>query len=67
MKKILIALALCAAAAQASAATAIWNGQIEWIQTVTYQQAVRCGYNYLGQMFTQVFIASSCPPSIEVQ
>ena len=50
----------------AYAATAYWTGKQEPVQTVTYQQAWRCEYNYNGQMIYEIFM-TSCPSSIEVQ
>lgn len=65
MKKLLI-LALCLASMPAFPATAFWTGQMEIIQTVTYQVGYRCEYSYAGQNFWLVF-TSICPPSTEVQ
>jgi len=65
MKKI-IAIALLSAAASAHAAIATWTGRQEMVTTVTYKQAWRCEYNYLGQKFWRVFEVT-CPSSIEVQ
>ncbi len=48
------------------AATATWTGRQEMVQTVTYQQAWNCEYQYAGQKFWRVF-KNSCPSSIEVQ
>jgi hypothetical protein len=53
-------------AAPAYAATAFFTGRQEMVQTVTYQQAWRCEYNYNGQMIYEIF-QTSCPSSIEVQ
>jgi hypothetical protein len=66
MKKILAGLALTAVLAPAMAATAFFTGRQEQVQTVTYQFAWRCEYNYLGRKFWQIF-TGSCPSSIEVQ
>jgi carbohydrate-selective porin OprB len=67
MKKILAAALLALAASQAFAVTAFWNGQIQFVTTVSYQQGVRCGYTYPGGTVTQVFIGGTCPNQIEVQ
>lgn len=65
MKKI-IALALVAMfATQAFAATAFFTGNQRMVQTVTYQMAWQCEYNYNGRTFTRIF-QGSCPMSIEV-
>ena len=66
MKKAAIGLALAIAASQALAATAFWTGRQEMVQTVTYQSAWNCQYNYAGQTFWRVF-KTSCPSSVEVQ
>lgn len=57
--------ALLAASGQAYAALAFWTGKQEQVQTVTYQMAWRCEYNYNGQLFWKVF-KTSCPSSVEV-
>lgn len=62
---IVLAAALLAAL-PAWAATAIWTGRQEMVQTVTFKMAWRCEYNYNGQMIYQIF-ETSCPSSIEVQ
>jgi heme/copper-type cytochrome/quinol oxidase subunit 2 len=67
MKKSIVALIIfLLAATSVSAATAIWTGRQEQVQTVTYQWAWKCEYNYLGQTFWRIF-QTSCPSSIEVQ
>ncbi len=53
-------------AAPAYAATAYWTGKQEQVQTVTYQMAWRCEYNFNGQLLYFVF-QTSCPSSVEVQ
>jgi hypothetical protein len=65
MKKILIALAFCVAGTQAIAATAYWTGEQQMVQTVTFQTAWRCTYNYNGQYIYQLH-QGSCPQSIQV-
>jgi hypothetical protein len=67
MKKTITAVILILlAATSASAATAFWTGRMVQVQTVTYQMAWNCEYNYAGQTFWRVF-KTSCPSSIEVQ
>jgi ABC-type uncharacterized transport system permease subunit len=66
MKKILFCLLILTSSMPASAATAFWTGRSEQVQTVTYQMAWNCEYNYAGQIFWKVFVGS-CPNSIEVQ
>ena len=48
------------------AATAFWTGRQEQVQTVTYQWAWKCEYNYNGQKFWRIF-KMSCPSSVEVE
>lgn len=50
----------------AHAATAYFTGRQEQVQTVTYQYAWNCEYNYAGQTFWRVF-KNSCPSSVEVE
>lgn len=54
------------ASSYAFAATAYWTGRQEQVQTVTYQIAWNCEYNYAGQVFWRVY-QGSCPSSVEVQ
>lgn len=49
----------------AHAAAAYWTGKQEQVQTVTYQMAWNCEYDYAGQKVWRVF-ANTCPSSIEV-
>ena len=65
MKALLASLAIFAASS-AFAATAIWTGRSEQVQTVTYKWVWRCEYDYLGQKFWRLF-ESFCPATIEVQ
>ncbi|MFA4829206.1 MAG: hypothetical protein WC855_13330 [Thermodesulfovibrionales bacterium] len=65
-KSIAVVIILLLAATSASAATAYWTGRQEMVQTVTYQMAWNCEYNYVGQIFWRVF-KTSCPSSIEVE
>ncbi len=65
MKSLVLAAALLGAAASANAATAIWTGRQEQVQTVTYQWVWRCEYNYLGKTFWKLY-QSGCPASVEV-
>ncbi len=64
MRTIVLIAALLGASA-ANAATAIWTGRMEQVQTVTYQWAWRCEYMYAGQKFWKLF-QNSCPSSVEV-
>jgi len=67
MKRFVIAVLLgLLSATSVSAATAFWTGRQEQVQTVTYQWAWNCEYNYAGQLFWRVF-RMSCPSSVEVQ
>jgi heme/copper-type cytochrome/quinol oxidase subunit 2 len=65
-KSIAAVIILLLAATSAFAATAFWTGRQEQVQTVTYQWAWKCEYNYNGQTFWRIF-QTSCPSSIEVQ
>jgi len=65
MKK-LITIVLFSISLNAYAGNAFWNGYIEFITTISYQQGVRCGYNYNGQTIYQVFLGGNCPSSIDV-
>jgi hypothetical protein len=53
-------------AGTASAATAVWTGKQEQVQTVTGQIAWRCEYDYAGQKLYFLF-QTSCPATVEVQ
>ncbi len=66
MRKVAFLVGLLAVAAPAFAASAFWTGKQEQIQTVTYQMAWRCEYNYNGQMLYFVF-KDRCPSSVQVQ
>ena len=66
MRKSLLIIIAALATNSAFAATAYWTGRQEQVQTVTYQMAWKCEYNYAGQTFWRVF-QTSCPSSIEVQ
>ena len=59
-------VALMLASMSAHAALATFTGRQEMIQTVTYQTAWRCQYNYAGQNFWMIF-SGSCPYSVNVQ
>jgi hypothetical protein len=65
MKRTFAFLALMLVAAPAVAALAFWTGRQEMVQTVTYQMAWNCEYNYNGQLFWRVF-QGSCPSQVEV-
>ena len=64
--KTLIAMTCLLVMGQAHAATAFFTGRMEMVQTVTYQMAWRCEYNYAGQTFYRLF-QNSCPSSVAVQ
>lgn len=66
LKKIILGMAMAAAASSAFAVTASWTGRQEMVQTVTYQTAWNCQYQYGGQTFWRVF-KGSCPSTVEVQ
>lgn len=57
---------LLAWSAPSFAETAYWTGRSEIVQTVTYQTAINCEYNYGGQTFWQAY-KNYCPASVEVQ
>lgn len=65
MKKLLVA-ALFLYSAYAFAASAFFTGRQEQVQTVTYQFAWNCEYNFNGQTLWKVF-KTSCPSSVEVE
>jgi hypothetical protein len=50
----------------ALAASAFFTGRQEMVTTVTYQQAWRCEYDYLGKKYYFLF-KGSCPSSVEIQ
>jgi len=67
MKKlILVAALLASVVGPVFAATAYWSGEQAFVTTVTYQQGVRCGYNYGGRIFYMVFVGGNCPMQVEV-
>lgn len=66
MKKLFVGLTFIATVTPAFAATAFFTGRQEQVQTVTYQYAWKCEYNYNGQKFWRVF-KGSCPSSVEVE
>ena len=66
MKKLITLIALLIVASSAFAGTAYWTGEVQYITTISYQQGVRCGYNYNGQHFYMVFNSTICPSSINV-
>jgi len=68
MRLILAAALILGIALPAYAATAFWTGNMEFVTTVTYQQGVRCEYNYAGNTFWRTFARrSSCPSKVEVE
>lgn len=66
MKSVIAFIIFSAIAGSAFAATAFFTGRMEQVQTVTYQTAWRCEYNYNGQRFWRLS-QSYCPSSVEVQ
>lgn len=66
MKKLILGAAIAVICASAFAAQAFHTGRQEMVQTVTYQMAWRCQYNYNGQLFWRVF-KDMCPPMIDVE
>ena len=46
--------------------TAFWTGKSRPVQTVTYQTAWECEYNYNGQNFTKIF-KLTCPSSLTIE
>jgi hypothetical protein len=63
MKSLILILLLVSS--QAFAGTAFFTGRQEMVQTVTYQTAWRCEYNYNGQYFYQLH-QGFCPSSVQV-
>ena len=66
MKQILLALAIVAFLPSAFAATAVFTGNMQQVQTVTGLFAWRCEYDYFGQKIYRLF-RNSCPGMIEVE
>jgi uncharacterized protein YdeI (BOF family) len=66
MKKYLIAISVLLFSSYAFAATAFFTGNQKQVQTVTYQWAWQCEYNYNGTKFFRIF-KNSCPSSVEVE
>lgn len=64
MRAIILATLLFASNAQA--ATAVWTGKAEAVQTVTFQSGWRCEYQYFGRYFWFVF-TSFCPSTVEIR
>jgi len=55
-------------ASPASAITATWTGNMEFVTTVTYKRAIRCEYNSYAGTFWQLFVGRQmCPYSVEVE
>jgi hypothetical protein len=65
-RKVVVFCAMLAMASYALAATAFFTGRMEMVQTVTYQMAWKCEYNYAGQTFWKVF-KNNCPSRVEVE
>jgi hypothetical protein len=65
MKKLLWVILLLTSSV-AFAATAIWTGRMEQVQTASGTYSWKCEYDLNGNKFWQVF-TTFCPPSIEVQ
>jgi hypothetical protein len=66
MRAYIAFLSLILLSAPAVAATAVWTGRQEQVQTVTGKSAWNCQYQYNGQYFWRIY-ETSCPSSIEVQ
>lgn len=65
MKKVVFAV-LLGMSLPALAATAVWTGKQEMVQTVTGKMVWRCEYQYAGQYFYYLF-ETSCPSQVEIQ
>jgi hypothetical protein len=65
MKALLVAIALCVSVS-ANAATATFTGRAKQVQTVTYQMAWQCEYQYGGKYF-YVLESEYCTSTVEVQ
>lgn len=65
MKKLIVLAAILGYSAASMAATAFFTGQMHQVQTVTYQMAWSCQYNYAGRTFWRTF-TGNCPSSVEV-
>jgi hypothetical protein len=65
MKKLILA-ALILISSNAWAATAIFTGNAEMIQTVTGRSGWNCEYYYAGHTFWMTF-TTYCPHSVEIQ
>lgn len=66
MRRILFVCVMFFAASSALAVMAIWTGRLEYVTTITGQQAVRCEYDYVGKRFWVTMSGGICPPSINV-
>lgn len=68
-RKFALAAALAVlASVPAFAGNAFWTGKQERVQTVTFKWALKCEYNYNGNLFWEIFVdATSCPASVDVQ
>lgn len=66
MKSVFALVFFSTIAASAFAATAFFTGRMEQVQTVTYQMAWRCEYNYNGKIFWKL-LKNTCPSSVEVE
>ena len=64
MKKLIFAMLLILST-NAYSATAFWTGRQEHVQTVTYQWAWKCEYNYNGQYLYYIF-SGMCQSSVDV-
>ena len=66
MRSVIFASAMLTCSASALAATAMFTGRSEYVQTVTYKWVWKCEYSYLGRTFTRLF-PTSCPATVEVE
>ena len=66
MKSLLIIVLSALFTLPAFAATAIWTGKSEQVQTVTYKWVWRCEYDYFGKKFYRLSEAF-CASSIEIE
>jgi hypothetical protein len=64
MKKLFFLLLLVSL--EANAVMAMFTGRMEYVYTITYQQAVKCEYMAQGQTFWRLFPGMSCPQTVDV-
>lgn len=64
--QMILLVVLSAVSMQAVAATAFYNGQMQYVTTVTGKSAIKCGYTYNGQTFYRLFnIGQMCPTKLK--